>query len=88
MGDPGAARGPKGKTAAGKRLCHHLAISAATQIQSFLFLLVAARLPQQAACVAISIPAWTWNIFLLSDAQLTAKRTTANNGTSFIESAA
>ena len=50
----------KGKIPAGKRLCHQLAISTATQIQSSLFLLAAAQLPQQAARVAISIPAWTW----------------------------
>ena len=49
----------KGKTPANKRLCHQLAIFAATQIQSVLFLLAAAQLPQRAACVAISIPAWT-----------------------------
>ena len=56
---PSCRSGPKGKTAAGKRLCHPFPISTATQIQSFLFLLAAARLPQQAACVAISIPAWS-----------------------------
>ena len=49
----------KGKTPAGKRICHQLAISTATQIQSVLFLLAAAQPLQQAARVAISIPAWT-----------------------------